>query len=182
MSREELADILAALSARVRVGDSDEGSIEYLLADPDATHPHQVRTAYRVGNRMGQGGMILLGQEQTPTPESGSPAPADLWATIAGLVKWLDEANGRSEHEIAMRLMKLGEELGEVMQAYIGSTGQNPRKGVTHAEADVAEELCDVITAAMVALHAFTADPEKHFAAKLQRIAERSAAHAKEQQ
>jgi hypothetical protein len=70
MSREELADILAALSARVRVGDSDEGSIEYLLADPDADHPHQVRAAYRVGNSMGQGGMVLIGQEETATPDA----------------------------------------------------------------------------------------------------------------
>jgi hypothetical protein len=68
MPREELADILGDMADRVRAGDSLEGSIEYLLADPEADHPHQVRAAYRTGNRMGQGGMILLGQEETPTP------------------------------------------------------------------------------------------------------------------
>jgi NTP pyrophosphatase (non-canonical NTP hydrolase) len=182
MPREELADILDDMAARVRAGDSLEGSIEYLLADPDADHPHQVRAAYRVGNRMGQGGMVLIGQEETPNPESSSPAPADLWATIAELVRWLNEANGSGPHQTAMSLLKLTEEVGEVSQAYLGLEDQNPRRGVTHTEADVADELCDVIVTAMVVLHGFTAAPEKHLAAKIQRIADRSAAHALEQQ
>jgi NTP pyrophosphatase (non-canonical NTP hydrolase) len=105
----------------------------------------------------------------------------ETWKTIRQLVAWLDEANGTGEHETAMRLMKLGEEAGEVMRAYIGLQGQNPRKGVTHTKADVADELCDVIVTAMVALHGFTPDPEQHLAAKIQRIAERSAAHANQQ-
>jgi hypothetical protein len=182
MSRDKLADILDDMATRVREGDSTEGRIEYTFAQPDADHPYDIRAAYRVGNRHGQGGMILLGQEQTPNPEPSSPAPADLWATIARLVAWLDEANGTGEHETAMRLMKLSEEAGEVMQAYIGMVGQNPRKGVTHSKWDVAEELCDVIVTAAVALHGFTPDPEKHFTAKIQRIADRSLPHAKEQQ
>lgn len=77
-----------------------------------------------------------------------------------------------------MRLMKLTEEAGEVMQAYIGMVGQNPRKGVTHSRADVADELCDVIVTAMVALHSFTDDPEQHLATKIQTIADRSREHA----
>lgn len=102
------------------------------------------------------------------------------WDTIRRLVAWLDQANGTGEHETAMRLMKLTEEAGEVMQAYIGTVGQNPRKGVTHTRADVADELCDVIVTAMVALHRFTDDPEKHLAAKIQKIADRSVAHTQE--
>ena len=98
---------------------------------------------------------------------------ADPWATIAALAAWLDTNNGTSEHEQAMRLMKLSEETGEVMQAYIGMTGQNPRKGVTHTRADVTDELCDVIVTAMVALHQFTDQPAEVFEAKAQRIAER---------
>ena len=98
---------------------------------------------------------------------------ADPWATIAALAAWLDKSNGSSEHEQAMRLMKLSEETGEVMQAYIGMTGQNPRKGITHTAADVADELCDVIVTAMVALHQFTDQPAEVFEAKVQRIAER---------
>ncbi len=100
------------------------------------------------------------------------PAP-DLWPTIAALAAWLDASNGTGDHETAMRLMKLSEEVGEVTAAYIGMVGQNPRKGVTHSAADVVEELCDVIVTAMVALHQFTDQPAEVFAAKVQRIAER---------
>jgi len=76
----------------------------------------------------------------------------DQWATIHQLVDWIDRANGRSPHEVAMRILKVTEEAGEVASAYIGMTGQNPRKGVTHSREDVADELCDVILAAAVAL------------------------------
>ncbi|MGW7001348.1 MazG-like family protein [Streptomyces sp. NPDC054933] len=99
---------------------------------------------------------------------------ACFWPTIADLVSWLDGENGRSDHETAMRLMKLSEEAGEVMQAYIGMTGQNPRKGVTHTEADVADELCDVIVTAAVALHLFSDDPAGHLGRKVAKIAARA--------
>lgn len=95
------------------------------------------------------------------------------FSTIAQLSAWLDRANGTSDHETAMRLMKLTEETGEVMQAYIGCVGQNPRKGVTHTRQDVADELIDVVVTALVALHRFSDDPEMAFAAKLDRIADR---------
>ncbi|MFD0405549.1 MazG-like family protein [Kitasatospora sp. NPDC127116] len=98
----------------------------------------------------------------------------DTFATIRRLVDWLDRVNGTGEHETAMRLMKITEEAGEVTQAYIGTIGQNPRKGVTHERSDVADELCDVIVTAMVALHRFTDDPERHLAEKVQRIDSRS--------
>jgi hypothetical protein len=172
MSSAELANILDDMAARVRAGDSLEGSIEYQLAAGDADHLHDMRAAYRVGNCMGQGGMVLLGR---------APELAGLWATIGELVKWLDDANGTGPHETAMRLMKLTEETGEAMQAYIGMVGQNPRKGITHTEADVADELSDVIVTAMVAMHQFTPDPEAHFNAKIQKIADRSLAHSTEQ-
>lgn len=72
-----------------------------------------------------------------------------------------------------MRLMKLVEEAGEVMQAYIGMTGQNPRKGVTHTREDVAAELCDVILTAVVALHRFADDPEQAMAEHAGRVVRR---------
>lgn len=102
------------------------------------------------------------------------------WQTIRRLVEWLDHVNGTSEHETAMRLMKLTEEVGEVSQAYAGLLGQNPRKGKTHTGSDIADELCDVIVTAMVALHGFTDDPEQHLATKIQTIANRSRAHVEE--
>lgn len=105
----------------------------------------------------------------------------DTWPTIARLVAWLDASNAPSDHETAMRLMKLTEETGEVMQAYIGYVGQNPRKGVTHTAEDVADELCDVIVTAMVALSLFAGDPEQHLTEKLAWIAARVGVQAGEQ-
>lgn len=96
---------------------------------------------------------------------------ADPWPTIARLVAWLDAHNGSSTLETALRILKVTEEAGEVASAWIGVVGQNPRKGVTHTAGDVADELCDVITAAMVALATVTADPAAHFARKVQQIA-----------
>lgn len=98
----------------------------------------------------------------------------DQWATIRRLVEWLDDSNGVGEHETAMRLMKLAEEAGEVMQAYIGVRGQNPRKGRTHTSSDVATELCDVILTAAVALHRFTDDPAAALEEKIRQVALRS--------
>lgn len=104
-------------------------------------------------------------------PVTATPAPADPWPIITRLTSWLDDRNGRSGAETALRILKVTEEAGEVAQAWIGMTGQNPRKGVTHTAADVADELCDVITAAMVALATITTDPGAHFDRKVQQIA-----------
>lgn len=98
----------------------------------------------------------------------------DQWSTIRSLVDWLDDQNGRDQQEITLRLLKLSEEAGEVAQAWIGVQGQNPRKGVTHTRADVADELCDVIVTAAVALASVIDDPDGHLNAKLARIAARS--------
>lgn len=81
---------------------------------------------------------------------------AALWPVVARITAALDAANARDEHEIAMRLLKVSEEAGEVAAAYIGATGQNPRKGTTHTHNDVAQELADVIISAAVALHSIT--------------------------
>lgn len=100
--------------------------------------------------------------------------PTDpLWAAARYSDAWLDDANGTGDHETAMRLMKLVEEAGEVMEAYIGMVGQNPRKGVTHTRGDVADELCDVILTAAVALHRFSDDPERRMAEHAARVVER---------
>jgi DNA polymerase III alpha subunit len=88
-------------------------------------------------------------------------------------VAWLDAHNGTGQQETALRLLKVTEEAGEAAAAYIGATGQNPRKGTTHSPADVADELCDVIVSAMVALHSFTDHPRHHLAAKLAAVTDR---------
>jgi len=93
------------------------------------------------------------------------------WDTIRDLVAWLDHQNGRAPHEIAMRLMKITEEAGEVTSAYIGVTGQNPRKGITHTWDDVSNELCDVILTAAVALATISPTPAADLKATLDRVA-----------
>ncbi|MFF6991665.1 MazG-like family protein [Streptomyces sp. NPDC010273] len=98
---------------------------------------------------------------------------AVLWPVTARITAALNTANGTGEHETTMRLMKVVEEAGEASAAYIGMTGQNPRKGVTHTPADVADELCDVIIAATVALHAFTTAAPAVLDAKLHAVARR---------
>ncbi|GHH30054.1 MazG-like family protein [Streptomyces rubradiris] len=97
----------------------------------------------------------------------------DQWTTIHNLTTWLDQQNGRSQQEITLRILKLTEEAGEVAQAWIGTVGQNPRKGTTHTTADVADELVDVIVTATVALTSITDQPETVLAHKLKAIADR---------
>ncbi|MFC7849924.1 MazG-like family protein [Arthrobacter sp. NPDC057388] len=73
---------------------------------------------------------------------------------VAALSSWIDEGNASRHPEAATwaRLSKIAEEAGEVVAAYIGATGQNPRKGVTHTISDVEEELLDVALTALAAL------------------------------
>lgn len=49
------------------------------------------------------------------------------------------------------RLMKIGEEFGEVIQAYIGAKGMNKRKGKGSVP-EIKKELADVLISAFVAL------------------------------
>jgi len=55
-----------------------------------------------------------------------------------------------------VRVLKVVEEAGEAAAAYIGMTGANPRKGVTHTLGDVESELLDVALTALVAWCGFT--------------------------
>ncbi|MBW8486441.1 MazG-like family protein [Actinomadura parmotrematis] len=49
-------------------------------------------------------------------------------------------------------VLKIAEEVGEAVQAYIGVTGQNPRKGVHGTRDDVLRELADVVVTAGIAM------------------------------
>ncbi len=60
-------------------------------------------------------------------------------------------------------MLKLSEEVGEVSEAVIGATGQNPRKGITHTWDDVEAELCDVVITALVALGTLTPQAREVF-------------------
>ncbi|MGW0871692.1 MazG-like family protein [Streptomyces sp. NPDC002740] len=110
-----------------------------------------------------------------PTASVGPAAPTDLWATVDALWTWLDADAAHGGREgLLLRVLKLSEEVGEVAQAVIGATGQNPRKGVTHTWEDVQGELCDVAITALVALRTLTPEAEGAFAGHLARVAERS--------
>ncbi|MFF8675800.1 MazG-like family protein [Streptomyces sp. NPDC015242] len=111
--------------------------------------------------------------------EHTSPAPAapDLWATVDALCAWLDTHRPVESREgLLLRVLKLNEEVGEVAEAVIGATGQNPRKGATHTWDDVQAELCDVVITALVALRTLTPEAREVFTGHLERVRQRSLA------
>ncbi|MFF5367777.1 MazG-like family protein [Streptomyces sp. NPDC013187] len=109
--------------------------------------------------------------EQPPAPE--------LWSNIDALYEWLDANRPVEGREgLLLRILKLSEEVGEVSQAVIGATGQNPRKGVTHTWEDVEAELCDVVITALVALRTLTPEAREVLARHLERVTRRSTAHS----
>ncbi|MFK0279936.1 hypothetical protein ACIQVL_05605 [Streptomyces sp. NPDC090499] len=93
---------------------------------------------------------------------------AILMPVAARIAAALTAAHGSSKHEKAVRLMQVTEEAGEASAAYILLTS------TTHTTTrDVADELCDVIIAAAVALHSFTDTPAADLTAKLDAVARR---------
>ncbi|MFF7351172.1 MULTISPECIES: MazG-like family protein [Streptomyces] len=100
--------------------------------------------------------------------------PAALWPTVDDLWTRLESARTHTGTEgLLLRVLKLSEEVGEVAEAVIGTTGQNPRKGVTHTWEDVQGELCDVAITALVALRTLTPDAREVFTRHLARVAAR---------
>jgi NTP pyrophosphatase (non-canonical NTP hydrolase) len=77
---------------------------------------------------------------------------------VTAAVAWLDDANGRDQANVTFRILKVVEEAGEAAAAWIGATGNNPRKGTTHTPADVAAELADVAFTALVAIESLGLD------------------------
>ena len=82
------------------------------------------------------------------------PADSLYAAALVALSEWVDAGNAHRDPEAITwgRLAKITEEAGEVVAAYIGATGQNPRKGVIATMDDVEAELLDVAVAALTAL------------------------------
>lgn len=58
-----------------------------------------------------------------------------------------------------IRLLKIGEEYGEAVAAFIGLGGWNPRKGQHGTRRDVATELADTALSALIALEDYCIDP-----------------------
>lgn len=83
------------------------------------------------------------------------------WQAIELVDMWLDTAVG-SKYLMAplaqdwARISKVQEELGEAVAAFIGATGQNPRKGDSHTMDEVLEELADTAITAIFAIQHFT--------------------------
>ncbi|GAA1968980.1 NUDIX domain-containing protein [Catenulispora subtropica] len=97
------------------------------------------------------------------------------WQVIAQQKAWLDgHPNTDQALAVPLRVLKVAEEAGEAAAALIGVSGQNPRKGTSHTTADLAAELCDVITAASVALASVVPDPEQVLKEHIGRIYMRS--------
>ena len=98
---------------------------------------------------------------------------------LSDLSQWIDAGNAHRDPEAIAwgRITKIGEEFGEVVAAFIGATGQNPRKGVTHTLADVGEELLDVAVTALGALEHLTEHQGlalEHLEQKIIRVAKRA--------
>jgi hypothetical protein len=92
------------------------------------------------------------------SPSTNDDATSQAAAALVALSRWIDNGNaGRDPEAVTWgRLAKLSEEVGEVIAAYIGVTGQNPRKGVTHVDLSVIDEVLDVAVTALGAYEHLT--------------------------
>lgn len=98
---------------------------------------------------------------------------------LIALSQWIDAGNAHRDPEAVTwgRLAKLAEEQGEVIEAFIGATGQNPRKGVTNTLEKVLEELLDVAITALGAYEHIDGHQGRaldELASKIYRVAERA--------
>lgn len=108
---------------------------------------------------------------------------------LAALSNWIDTSppNAARDPEAVTwgRISKVAEECGEVIATFIGVTGHNPRKGVTHDIDDVVEELLDVAVTALCAVEHLTggnAESVDRLDDKVQRVAVRAGLEAEDGQ
>lgn len=86
-----------------------------------------------------------------------------MLSDLAQVDRWLDE-NVSDEYKSQplaqdwARITKVAEELGEVVDAFILHTGQNPRKETRALMDAVLDELADVAFTAILAIQHFTKD------------------------
>ncbi|MFE9609092.1 MazG-like family protein [Streptomyces sp. NPDC006012] len=97
------------------------------------------------------------------------------WEQVDRIRQWLDDETGDagSADTRLLRVLKIGEEFGEVVEAVHGVLGANPRKGLTHTWPDVQKELVDVIVTAMVALATVAPDARQVFEERLDTLVDR---------
>lgn len=82
-----------------------------------------------------------------------------MWDEAGRLTEWLGEI------PVEAQLLKMSEEVGEAAAAYIGMTGVNPRKGVSHTREDLVGEVADVIITAAVTTVRLSGGPQEARAA-----------------
>lgn len=92
----------------------------------------------------------------------------DLKPVITRVDEWLDdlvveEYKAQPLAQDWARVHKIAEELGEVTDALIGATGQNPRKGYYGDMSKVYDELADVVFTGILAIQHFTKDADETF-------------------
>jgi NTP pyrophosphatase (non-canonical NTP hydrolase) len=97
----------------------------------------------------------------------------EVAAAVQTSVAWLDAANGRDQASVTFRILKVAEEAGEAATAWIGVTGANPRKGVTHTVEQVAAELADVALTALIAIESLGVDHRSALGACARKVTER---------
>lgn len=104
------------------------------------------------------------------------------WQVIETVDRWLDDfvptVYDKTLAQDWARISKVSEELGEAVQAFIGFTGQNPRKGVTNGLDPVLDELADTALTAIFAMQHFTKNTSvvrEILRAKQQKIYQRAA-------
>ena len=85
---------------------------------------------------------------------------------VQAIDEWLDKGVEHMDYGLQpmaqdwARISKVAEELGEAISAFIGATGQNPRKGITNDGNEVLEELADTAMTAILAIQHFTKDTD----------------------
>ena len=103
----------------------------------------------------------------------------DMGEILRDISIWLDKANAHRDPEAATwgRVAKVAEEVGEVIDAMIGMTAQNPRKGLYSDVNHVVEELLDVALTALAAVEHLTGNEAEalpllaaHTLARAQRV------------
>lgn len=104
------------------------------------------------------------------------------WQIVAIVDEWLDtligeQYEGQPLAQDWARLSKIGEELGEAIQAFIGLTGQNPRKGISNTREEFLDEVADTIITGLFCLQHFTgnsAESKRIITEKMARIYKRA--------
>ena len=97
--------------------------------------------------------------------QDGPDHTANRMAELQALIVWMDHYldadvadtyQGQPLAQDWARVAKAGEEAGEAIDALIGMTGQNPRKGRYGGLPDLLDELADVALTGLYAIQHFT--------------------------